>query len=171
MVISFVFRCILFVDVLLCSAHAAEISGIVTKVSDGDTVWVMVNGGRREKVRLNRIDAPESDQPYGKAATERLKELVSGKSVRVVCEDTDRYGRILGIVHLEGNNINLQMLREGCAWHYKYYDRTKSYADTESEARSAKRGLWAARNPVNPYEWRKAKRGMRRIKGQHPSRE
>ena len=77
---------------------------MVTKVSDGDTVWVTVNGCRREKVRHNRIGAPESDQPYGKAAAERLKELVSGKSVCVVYEDTDRYGRILGSVHLEGND-------------------------------------------------------------------
>ena len=146
-----------------CVSYGAELIGVVTKVSDGDTVWVTVNGCRREKVRLNRIDAPESDQPYGKAAAERLKELVSGKSVCVVYEDTDRYGRILGTVHLEGTDINLQMLSEGCAWHYKYYDTTKSYADAESEARFAKRGLWAARNPVNPHEWRKVKRDRRKV--------
>ena len=162
MLIRFVFRCILFVDVMFCSAYAAEISGIVTKVSDGDTIWVETNGGKREKVRLNRIDAPESDQPYGKAAAKRLKELVDGKSVRVVYEDADRYGRILGIVYVSDSDINLQMLREGCAWHYKYYDKTKSYSDAENEARAAKRGLWESHNPVNPYEWRKSKRFNRR---------
>jgi endonuclease YncB( thermonuclease family) len=145
-----------------CVSYGAELIGVVTKVSDGDTVWVTVNGCRREKVRLNRIDAPESDQPYGKAAAKRLKELVDGKSVRVVYEDADRYGRILGIVYVSDSDINLQMLREGCAWHYKYYDKTKSYSDAENEARAAKRGLWEAHNPINPYEWRKSKRSNRR---------
>lgn len=46
MLIRFVFRCILFVDVMFCSAYAAEMSGIVTKVSDGDTIWVETNGGK-----------------------------------------------------------------------------------------------------------------------------
>ena len=96
------------------------------------------------------------------AAAKRLKELVDGKSVRVVYEDADRYGRILGIVYVSDSDINLQMLREGCAWHYKYYDKTKSYSDAENEARAAKRGLWEAHNPINPYEWRKSKRSNRR---------
>ena len=51
--------------VLACAAFGKEITGKVTRVSDGDTVWVSDSLGRH-KVRLNRIDAPESDQPYGK---------------------------------------------------------------------------------------------------------
>ncbi len=55
-----------------------EISGKVTRVSDGDTVWVSTGHGRH-KVRLNRIDAPESDQPYGKESAAHLKSLIGGK--------------------------------------------------------------------------------------------
>ena len=68
------------------------------------------------------------------------------------------YGRILGIIFLGDIDINLQMVKDGCAWHYKHFDKTQSYADAESEARAAKRGLWASGDAINPYQWRKSKR-------------
>lgn len=134
-----------------------EISGKVTRVSDGDTIWVSDSLGRH-KIRLNRIDAPESNQEFGKESTAHLKLLIAGKTVRVEYESTDQYGRVLGIVFLDGTDINLQMVRDGCAWHYKHFDKTPAYAEAEREAREAKRGLWASPDPVNPYQWRKAKR-------------
>ena len=112
----------------------------------------------RHKIRLNRIDAPESDQPFGKEATAHLKSLVAGKSVRVEYSSTDQYGRVLGIVYLDGTDINLQMLRDGYAWHYKHFDSTPSYSAAELDARTAKRGLWSSPSPINPYTWRKSKR-------------
>ena len=134
-----------------------EISGKVTRVSDGDTVWVSTGHGRH-KVRLNRIDAPESDQPYGKESAAHLKSLIGGKQVRVEYEKLDQYGRILGIIFLGETDINLQMVKDGCAWHYKHFDKTPAYAEAERAARDAKRGLWSAPDPINPYQWRKAKR-------------
>ena len=134
-----------------------EIVGKVTRVSDGDTLWVTDSLGRH-KIRLNRIDAPESDQPFGKEATAHLKSLVAGKSVRVEYSSTDQYGRVLGIVYLDGTDINLQMLRDGYAWHYKHFDSTPSYSAAELDARTAKRGLWSSPSPINPYTWRKSKR-------------
>ena len=143
--------------VLACAAFGREITGKVTRVSDGDTVWVSDSLGRH-KVRLNRIDAPESDQEFGKESTAHLKSLVGGKTVRVEYEKLDQYGRILGIIYLGETDINLQMVRDGCAWHYKHFDNTPSYAEAEREARSAKRGLWASGTAINPYEWRKSRR-------------
>ena len=116
-----------------------EISGKVTRVSDGDTVWVSTGHGRH-KVRLNRIDAPESDQPYGKESAAHLKSLIGGKQVRVEYEKLDQYGRILGIIFLGETDINLQMVKNGCAWHYKHFDKTPAYAEAERAARDAKRG-------------------------------
>ena len=133
------------------------IVGEVTRVSDGDTIWVHADL-LRYKVRLDRIDAPESNQPYGKESAAHLKSLIFGREVRVEYETTDRYGRILGIVFLGDTDINLQMVRDGCAWHYSHFDKSPSYVAVEREAQSAKRGLWAAPNPVNPYQWRKSKR-------------
>ena len=133
------------------------IVGKVTRVSDGDTIWVHT-GLLRHKVRLNRIDAPESNQPYGKESAAHLKSLIFGKEVRVEYEATDRYGRILGIVFLGETDINLQMVHDGYAWHYSHFDKSPSYAAAEREARSARRGLWAAPYPINPYQWRKSER-------------
>jgi endonuclease YncB( thermonuclease family) len=143
--------------VLALAAFGKEITGKVTRVSDGDTLWVSDSLGRH-KVRLNRIDAPESDQPYGKESAAHLKSLIGGKVVRVEYTSTDQYGRILGIIFLGDIDINLQMVKDGCAWHYKHFDKTQSYADAEAEARAAKRGLWASGDAINPYQWRKSKR-------------
>ena len=52
-------------------------------------------------------------------------------------------------------DINIGMLKAGYAWHYKHYDKSPDYAAAESEARAAKRGLWASETSINPYQWRK----------------
>ena len=57
-------------------------------------------------------------------------------------------------------DVNLRMVKDGLAWHYKRYDSTKSYADAEAAARTAKLGLWKDPDPVPPHEFRKAKRKM-----------
>jgi len=57
--------------------------GKVTRVSDGDTLWILTTGGNTKvRVRLDRIDAPESDQPFGKESAAYLKKLVGGREVR-----------------------------------------------------------------------------------------
>ena len=72
----------------------------------------------------------------------------------------DQYGRILGIVYLDKTDINLQMVATGHAHHYSYFDKTPAYSAAESAAKEKKLGLWAADNPINPYEWRRSKRRM-----------
>ena len=137
--------------------NAQSIVGKVTRVSDGDTIWVNDRHGRH-KVRLNRIDAPESNQPFGDESTAHLRSLIGDKDVRIEYKSTDRYGRILGIVFLGETDINLLMVRDGFAWHYRHFDKTPSYSSAENEARVAKRGIWAEPAPVSPHEWRKRKR-------------
>lgn len=44
------------------------------------------------------------------------------------------------------------------AWHFKRHDKRKELADAETEAGEAKRGLWADKEPVTPWDWRKHKR-------------
>ena len=56
----------------------------------------------------------------------------------------DKYGRILGTVWAmlpDRTDINLQMVKDGFAWHYKHFDSTLSYAAAETAARTA-HGLW-----------------------------
>ena len=144
------------VVVLHCAADC--ITGKVTRVSDGDTVWVTDAAKLKHKVRLDRIDAPEKDQPWGKESAAVLKGWVFGKDVRVEYEKRDQYGRILGIIYNGTNDVNLAMVRSGNAWHYSHFDKTPEYAAAEVEARAVRRGLWSQDNPVNPYQWRRTHR-------------
>ena len=61
-------------------------------------------------------------------------------------------------IEADGRDINLHMVETGNAWHYSYYDKTPAYAAAEVAAREAKKGLWAAEGPINPYRWRKGDR-------------
>lgn len=103
--------------VLLSSVLMADV--LVHKVSDGDTVWVTNDDGSKEKVRLNKIDAPEMNQPYGKESADRLAKLILGKKVKLEGRSKDRYGRTLSEIYLCSTNINLQLVKEGLAWHYR----------------------------------------------------
>lgn len=84
----------------------------VDRVVDGDTVYTKDG----TKIRLHGIDTPERDQPYGKQATRALDGLIKTK-VYVVEKDTDRYGRLVGVLYTpEGLNVNLAMVCSGHAW-------------------------------------------------------
>ena len=149
-----------FSAVFALNAHELRGGGGVISISDGDTIKILDSGKISHKIRLNKIDAPEKGQAYGEGAKKHLSSLIAGKDVRVIWEKEDRYGRILGEVFLGETNINLQMVKDGYAWHYKYYDSTPAYAEAEKEARAAKRGLWRDPNPIQPYEFRKKKRNF-----------
>ena len=123
-------------------------------VQDGDTFKLQDD---KTRVRLWGIDAPEKGQPYADEARARLKELCEGKSVRLEVKDTDQYGRKTAIVWLGSTNINLQLVKEGLAWHYAYFaPDARDLAAAEKSARKARRGLWQDENPVNPYNFRKS---------------
>lgn len=138
---------------------AAETAGdevICHYVQDGDTFKLPDNETR---VRLWGIDAPEKGQAYADEARDRLKELCEGKAVRLEIKDTDSYGRKTAIVWKGKTNINLQLVKEGLAWHYAYYaPDAKDLAAAEKNARKARKGLWKDKNPVNPYDFRKQSR-------------
>ncbi|XP_057524561.1 staphylococcal-like nuclease CAN2 [Amaranthus tricolor] len=112
---------------------------------------------KKYRVRLRGIDAPESSMPYGKQAKEELAKLVEGKSLRVLIYGEDRYNRYVGDVYSNGTFVQEMMLKKGCAWHYKAYDKRTELANWEKEARAKQVGLWASKNPEEPWEWRKKK--------------
>ena len=123
-------------------------------VMDGDT---FKSGETR--VRLWGIDAPEKGQPYADKARARLKELIEGKAVRLEWKDKDQHSREVAIVYAGSTNINLQMVKEGLAWHYAYFaPDARDLAAAEKAARKKRKGLWADDEPVNPYEFRKRNR-------------
>ena len=108
------------------------------------------------KVRLHGIDTPERDQPYGKQATRNLDKLV-GRTVFVVERDTDRYGRLVGILYTpEGVNVNLEMVCNGSAWWYsRYAKNNRAMANCQDKAKDAALGLWESDDPMPPWEWRR----------------
>ena len=95
-----------FLAILAEPLLAADLTGRVTAVSDGDTMTLLVPDGasfKQVKVRLGEIDTPESNgQPYGQWAKQTLSDLAFGKQARVVVQDTDRYGRTIGRVYAGG---------------------------------------------------------------------
>lgn len=139
--------------------QGAEIAGKVVGVSDGDTITLLSADKEQFKIRLFGIDAPESNQAFGSKAKQFTSEQCFGKSVTVQEEGKDRYGRTIGVVLLPGGtNLNLSILRNGYAWWYRDYAKNeKEYQAAETEAREAKRGLWAEKNPVPPWDFRKNK--------------
>lgn len=128
--------------------------GNVLRVADGDTLTVL-HEGKRLEVRLSTVDAPERDQPHGKAARDRVRALTRDATVTVVPETVDRYGRTVARVLLpDGRSLAEVLLAEGHAWHFKRFSRDRALAALEAEAREARRGLWGKKDPTPPWRWR-----------------
>lgn len=156
----------LFVLLLLSvplSSHADTFTGKVVGVSDGDTIKVM-HEGRAVKVRLHGIDCPEKKQPFGSRAMQYTSEMAFSNEVEVRIKTTDRYGRVVGDVILpDGTSLNKELVYVGLAWWYrKYAPNDRTLKALEAGARAARRGLWADKNPIPPWEWRKMQRGRRK---------
>jgi endonuclease YncB( thermonuclease family) len=146
-----------FLLVLPCLA--ADFSGRVVAISDGDTIKVMHDGGA-ERVRLYGIDCPEKAQPWGTRARQFTGDLVFGRTVTVRVRDVDRYGRTVGEVILpDGQSLNRELVRAGLAWWYRQFAKhDRELGPLEAEARRAQRGLWSDPLPVPPWEWRRERR-------------
>jgi len=128
----------------------------VTRVVDGDTLEL--DDGR--KIRLLLVDTPETtnghDDCYGTNAVTFTSDLVLNKTVHLDfdVECTDRYGRTLAYVSVDGQEINTLIVQRGfgCVLHISpdgdsRYDEFKGY---QVEAKSANRGLWGACMPLPP---------------------
>jgi endonuclease YncB( thermonuclease family) len=139
------------------STNASTLVGTVVKVIDGDT-FDMIDGGRRTyRIRLQGIDAPERNQAFGNASTRSLASLVKGRQVVVEWIKIDEYKRRVGKVLVDRQDVCLEQIRSGMAWHFKRYQFEQSdeerelYARLEIQARAARKGLWADAAPVEPW--------------------
>ena len=159
-----------FVFILLVFAHTSLFAQFqVTRVYDGDTLTVE-SEGYKFKVLLVGIDAPETSgkknelgQPFSKRAKIHLQKLVLNKTVELEGSGLDRYSRVLGVVYIDGKNVNLEMVKEGLAEVYKGKPapgfNNQPFWDAEQEARKNMRGMWSLGDEyISPKEWRKGKR-------------
>ena len=152
---------VLFLFLTSTCTTTQYLSGEVVRVADGDTFTMLV-AGQQQRIRLHGIDCPEKGQPYSRVATQFIKDMLASGKVKVQQLDTDRYGRVVGIVLINDTiNLNERLLEAGLAWHYKIYDRNPEWARLEKIAQTAKRGLWVEKDVVAPWEWRKRKRAER----------
>lgn len=141
---------------------AAALVCLVVGIADGDTLKVRCGepGAYEEvKVRLSAIDAPEKKQAFGNRSLEALAGLCFKENAQVQRVSGDRYGRTVANVQCKGQDVGHFMVSGGWAWVYDKYSRGYEYLyPLQEEARAAHRGLWADKEPVAPWEWRKAAR-------------
>lgn len=141
----------------LASPAPSHWSGELSRVSDGDTVWVRpMAGGRPRKLRLHGIDAPEICQAHGPEARRALERLALRRQVQVQVLRVDDYRRPIARVRLDGQDLGALMVREGHAWSYRYRHNPGPYVREEEQARAARRGLFAAAQPQRPYAFRRS---------------
>lgn len=125
-------------------------------VHDGDTLTVLTVDKAQVKIRLDGIDAPELKQAFGSKAKEALSALVFGKAAVVHTKGQDRYRRTLGRVEVARVDVNLQMVKDGFAWHFVKYSKDAALAKAQTDAKAGKRGLWVDAAPVAPWDFRAA---------------
>ncbi len=128
-------------------------------VIDGDTIEL-----HGQRIRLRGIDAPESGQlcyiggkrwRCGKDAANVLADLIDRRPVACQERDRDRYGRVVAVCRVAGQDLGAWLVGNGLALAYRRY--STAYVRQEAEARSARRGLWAGAF-MKPWRWRRAAR-------------
>ena len=141
---------------LITQAQFEPIEATVVRVIDGDTIRVRVQG-KEYTVRLIGVNTPETVHPtktgqrFGAEASAYTKAALEGKTVALEADPTgdtrDRYGRLLRYVHLDGQNFNARLIREGYGHairRFRYSLKTQ-FIRLEAAARKAGRGLWSPR--------------------------
>ena len=106
----------------ITSAQLGPSTARVERVIDGDTIQVRFEGNSYT-VRLMGVDTPETKHStkaveyFGREASAFTKAHLEGKTVALVRDSagdsTDRYGRLLRYVYLDGDNFNARLIREG----------------------------------------------------------
>ncbi len=131
---------------------------LCTKVVDGDTIHLKSSDSDNVlKIRLYGIDAPERSQKFGSQSTQAMKEYVLNKKVKLDKVNEDRYGRIVGKIYSDGVYVNLDMIKNGYAWHYDHYSQDSDLKKAQQNAKDKKLGLWSDKStPQEPWRYRKS---------------
>ena len=148
---------------LLFSLSALAYQAKVVAIADGDTCTVLTADKQQVKIRLAGIDCPEKAQAFGTKAKQALSDKVFGQTVEVKEQTKDRYGRTVADIYLGTSWINLEMVTDGWAWHYKQYSKDKQLADAEQAARTAKLGLWVDKEPTPPWDFRRGAKASTQV--------
>jgi micrococcal nuclease len=139
----------------VCSAaQGASVQGVVSNVTDGDSLWLTVQDKPPLQVRLKDIDAPEICQPWGAEAQQALEKLVLKQTVSLRIKGRDSYGRTLATVMLADMDVNRRLVEEGHAWSTRSRWDQGPLVKQERMAKALGRGLHAAGGAVMPRDFR-----------------
>jgi endonuclease YncB( thermonuclease family) len=153
----------LLITLVCLTTRADVITGSAIRIHDGDTFTLQTSDGEKHAIRLNGIDAPELDQPFGKASRDALRKRLESKQILVIFDKRDWRGRIIGTVLSEAENINLSMIAMGLAWYFEEFAadvppiERLQYAAAQAKAKSSRLNLWAEA-AMPPWKWRHQKR-------------
>lgn len=171
---STVFKVLLFIligliliscEVVVEERNSEEfVKAEVTKIVDGDTVYIKIGEGKEEKLRLIGLDAPEiahedkKAEHYGVEATDFTDEMLLGETVYLEMDvsETDRFDRLLRYIWFEVPShrtedeireklFNAILIGEGYAREKAYPPDVKYYYYLNKigkEAKQQKKGLW-----------------------------
>jgi len=133
------------------TTEPAPRTGTVVWLADGDTFDIELSTGK-VRVRLLGVDTPEKDtehtraEPWGEEVSRLVARRLYRQPVELIADltATDAYGRVLGYVHHDGEDLGAWLLRQGYAELFRRADhpRRARYEPLEAEARAAKRGMW-----------------------------
>ena len=136
-------------------AQAADLLG-VPRIVDGDTLAIGAT-----KIRLEGIDAPETDQvclnangvrwTCGIDARDKLAAHIAGREINCTSNGTDVYRRTLAICYLAGEDLNGWLVQQG--WALAYIKYSSVYRQAEESARVNQRGIWEGAF-IAPWDWR-----------------
>lgn len=142
--------------ILVSAIISAQIKAKVIKISDGDTITVLLEGNVQKKLRLAEVDCPESGQAFGKNAKDFTSSAVFGKEITFIETDTDRYGRTIAKVYYDNEKyLSEELIRAGLGWWYHYFSKNVDLGKLEQQARGKKLGLWSDANAISPWDYRK----------------
>ncbi|MET3037563.1 thermonuclease family protein [Chryseobacterium sp. NRRL B-14859] len=143
----------------------SQTSGKVIKISDGDTITILLKGKQQKKLRLAEVDCPENGQAFGKNAKQFTSGQVFGKTINFIETDKDRYGRSIAKVYYDnGKYLSKELIKAGMGWWYVSYSKDTALGKLQENARLKKIGLWQDVHATAPWEYRKMKRELRNKK-------
>lgn len=138
-------------------AQPAPLEGLVTQVSDGDTLRFMPTGQAPIAVRLAQIDAPEICQPWGPQARAALADLVLNKPATLRPSGLDAEGRTVGVLVVGEVNVAQWLVQEGHAWSLRTRNGRGPLMKEERLAQALNRGLHAGGQAMLPADFRRAR--------------
>ena len=138
------------------AAEPRGVQGLVSKVTDGDSLWLTPAGKKPIEVRLRDIDAPELCQPWGAEARAALANLALNKVATLQISSRDSYGRALGVLLIDDLNVGKHLVENGHAWSTRSRWDQGPLVKQEKMARALSRGLHGTPGAVQPLEFRRA---------------